>query len=127
MDIVISPDVDWRLYTPYLPSGADVVGTAVKNGRHGVLVRYRDTGRYVRLAGGVITSVDHRHVNAALKLSGRPKTMDGGRYVNVYLDADTIETARRVGGGNLSRGVRDAVAAAKNGLTDRDSCGKNDG
>ncbi len=41
---------------------------------------------------------------------GRPTTVDAKR-VNVMLDADTIEVARKMGDGNLSAGIRLAVKA----------------
>lgn len=43
---------------------------------------------------------------------GRPFTMAGGRRINLYLDAGSIATAARLGGGNISAGVRAALASA---------------
>lgn len=40
---------------------------------------------------------------------GRPSEMADGRRVNVYLDAETIEIATKIGGGNLSDGIRRAI------------------
>lgn len=40
---------------------------------------------------------------------GRPAEMDGGRRVNVYLDAASIEAASALGGGNVSEGIRVAL------------------
>jgi hypothetical protein len=42
--------------------------------------------------------------------AGRPTTVDAKR-VNVMLDAETIEVARKMGDGNLSAGIRLAVKA----------------
>lgn len=41
---------------------------------------------------------------------GRPVTIDA-RRVNVTLDKRTIEEARKLGDGNISEGIRLAVAA----------------
>lgn len=41
----------------------------------------------------------------------RPVTIDA-RRVNVTLDKATIERAREIGGGNVSEGIRRAVAQA---------------
>lgn len=44
---------------------------------------------------------------------GRPAAMKGGRRVNVYLDAETLARARALGNGNLSEGIRRALAGAR--------------
>lgn len=41
---------------------------------------------------------------------GRPSEMDGGKAVNVYLDAESIAIATRLGSGNVSAGIRKALA-----------------
>lgn len=43
---------------------------------------------------------------------GRPVTMSDGQDVTVYLDGRQIEKARRIGGGNVSAGVRLAIEQA---------------
>ena len=35
--------------------------------------------------------------------------MDGGRRVQVYLDAESIDRAEQIGGGNVSAGIREAL------------------
>lgn len=42
---------------------------------------------------------------------GAPRQMEGGKRRNVYLDDVTVEEAKRLGGGDLSKGLRLAVAA----------------
>lgn len=44
---------------------------------------------------------------------GRPAELDGGRKVNTYLDAESIAIASRLGNGNVSEGIRKALAQAK--------------
>jgi len=41
---------------------------------------------------------------------GRPSEMEGGKRVNVYLDAASLERAAILGGGNVSEGIRRALA-----------------
>jgi len=42
---------------------------------------------------------------------GRPRLMEGGKRINIYLDSASLETAARLGGGNVSEGIRVALAA----------------
>jgi hypothetical protein len=44
---------------------------------------------------------------------GRPRLMEGGRRLNIYLDSASLETAARLGGGNVSEGIRLALAALR--------------
>ena len=46
---------------------------------------------------------------AEAALLGRPALMDGGRRVNVYLDAASLERAAKLGHGNVSEGIRRAL------------------
>lgn len=43
---------------------------------------------------------------------GRPTEMPDGRRVNVYLDAASLNTAARLGNGNVSEGIRKALKQA---------------
>lgn len=43
---------------------------------------------------------------------GRPPDLEDGRRVNLYLDGDTLEKAAAIGGGNISLGIRRAIAAS---------------
>ena len=40
---------------------------------------------------------------------GRPPSLSGGKRVNVYLDAASLKTADKLGGGNVSEGIRMAL------------------
>ena len=44
---------------------------------------------------------------------GRPAEMQGGKRVQVYLDAKSLEIADRIGGGNVSEGIRQALKQAE--------------
>jgi hypothetical protein len=47
------------------------------------------------------------------KTRGRPSYLLEGRKVTVYLDRDSISTAELLGDGNVSDGIRRALAATK--------------
>jgi len=38
--------------------------------------------------------------------------MEGGRKVNVYLDAESVDKAKALGGGNISEGIRLALKSS---------------
>jgi hypothetical protein len=42
-------------------------------------------------------------------LPGRPPKMQGGRRINLWLDAATIKRAQEIGDGSISEGLRKAV------------------
>lgn len=44
---------------------------------------------------------------------GRPFEMKGGKRVNVYLDAESLRTAAKLGDGNISLGIRVALSLKK--------------
>ena len=45
--------------------------------------------------------------------AGRPAQLLGSRRVNIYLDAESVQTAQLIGGNNVSEGVRLALKMAK--------------
>lgn len=115
--LTVDPDGDWRLYTNTLPPGCTPLGTVTRGGGDtGALVRVDRTGLYVQVNAGVVRNLDGRKVAAALGTSGRPTALPGGKRVNVYLDADSLARAAELGGGNVSAGIRIALALkAKDG------------
>lgn len=48
--------------------------------------------------------------NETKKPVGAPRQLEGGKRHNVYLDWKTVREAMRLGNGNLSEGLRVAVA-----------------
>lgn len=42
---------------------------------------------------------------------GRPAELEGGKRVNVYLDAESLSIASKIGDGNVSDGIRKALRA----------------
>jgi len=45
-------------------------------------------------------------------MAGRPKEMEEGKRVNVYLDAESITMASNLGKSNVSEGIRKALRVA---------------
>ena len=112
--LTVDPVGRWQLYTNTIPEGATPLGTVTREtGETGALVRIERTGIYLQVNAGVTRSLDGRKVAAALGLTGRPSEMTGGKRVNVYLDAASIDAASRIGEGNVSAGIRRAVDAWK--------------
>ena len=107
--ITVDTNGNWRLYAPVLPDGATPLGTVTVGAETGALVRIERTGAYVIANAGAIRNLDGRKVSAALGTSGRPSEMDGGKRVNVYLDAESIAVAAKIGNGNVSDGIRKAL------------------
>lgn len=108
---VIQPGAP-RLYQNADLPGWEVVGEVHRGSERGALVRRRNTGEYSMARAGALSSLDQRKVKAALGIHpGRPNEMEGGGRRNVYLDAESMETARRAGNGNISEGVRVALRA----------------
>lgn len=55
-----------------------------------------------------------KHVRLVAGQPGRPPLGDEtGFRVNVYLDNETVERAREIGGGNLSAGIKEAIRRFK--------------
>lgn len=108
--ITVALDGNWRLYTNTIPAGATPLGTVARDGCDtGALVRIR-TGAYAQVNAGVVRSLDGRKVAAVLGTAGRPAKMSGGKRVNVYLDAASLAIAEQIGNGNVSEGIRKALA-----------------
>jgi len=49
--------------------------------------------------------------------SGRATEMENGRRVNVYLDSESLAIAEKLGNGNVSDGIRKALARQQSGAT----------
>lgn len=115
--LTVDANGNWRLYTNTIPANSTPLGTVTRDeGDTGALVRINATGAYVQINAGTIRSLDGRKVAASLGTTGRPAEMDGGKRTNIYLDADGRATAERIGNGNISDGIRIALAMAKDKL-----------
>lgn len=69
----------------------------------------QQAARIAREAGDVYGEA--REAEREKRGRGRPRTV-GGKNVNIYLDADSIERAKRLGDGSVSQGIRRALQAA---------------
>ncbi len=113
--LVVNPDGNWRLYTTTIPAGCTVLGTVTRDETEtGALVK-TEAGVYSMLNARVFKPLDQRKVLAALgeppRPVGRPATIDEGRRVNVFLDPASLAAAAKIGKGNVSEGIRVALAA----------------
>jgi hypothetical protein len=52
-----------------------------------------------------------KHTSKPKTNPGRPPSLSGGKRVNVYLDAASIKAADKLGGGNVSEGIRKSLLA----------------
>lgn len=112
--LTVDANGNWRLYTNTIPANSTALGTVTRDiGDTGALVRMDKTGVYVQVNAGTIRSLDGRKVAAALGTAGRPAEMTGGKRRNIYLDAASREIAERIGNGNISEGIRLALASYK--------------
>lgn len=115
--ITVDRDGNWRLYTNSIPGGCTVIGTVTRGEiETGALVK-TEAGIYSMLNARVYKSLDQRKVAVALgespALIGRPVELTGGKRVQVYLDAESLDRAANLGNGNVSEGIRKALAATK--------------
>ena len=112
--LTVDVNGNWRLYTNTLPAGATAMGTVTRDiGDTGALVRIEATGLYAQVNAGALRSLDGRKVAAALGTTGRPAEMTGGKRRNVYLDDASGAAAEKIGNGNISEGIRLALASYK--------------
>lgn len=116
----------WRIYwgSGPLPAGAQALGTIRRDiGDTGALLRM-PAGNYAQGNAGALRTLDGRKVAAAIEAAeprrggarqgGGVKPADGAQGVlrkNVTLDQASIDALRKLGGGDLSLGIR--LAAAK--------------
>ncbi len=111
--LVVDTNANWKLYTNTLPANAVPLGTVTREGGEtGALARIETTGAYVQVNAGAVRTLDGRKVAAALGTTGRPAEMEGGKRVNVYLDAASLAAAAALGDGNVSEGIRKALKAS---------------
>jgi hypothetical protein len=109
-NLVVDVNGKWRLYQPSKLPGWEMLGIITQGlDNTGALARNLKTGLYAQVNAGVIRSLDGRKVAAALGIAGRPPVMDGGKRVNVYLDAESLFVAAKLGSGNVSEGIRIAL------------------
>ena len=101
--ITVDTAGNWKLYTNTLPANSTA------------------TGAYVQVNAGAIRNLDGRKVVAALGMAGRPSEMEGGKRVNVYLDAESLAIAAKLGNGNVSDGIRKALKRRRHLVANEES------
>ena len=104
---------NWQQYLETAPQGVEILGTVATELGAGALARLKK--RYYRVNCDSKELLDGRAVAGALGKygnGGRPKVIDGGKAVKVRLDAASIASARKLGNGNLSEGIRLALMGA---------------
>lgn len=93
-----------------------MLGTISRGAGTGALAVVEATQQLVQLNAGSMRTLDQRKAQAALEEArgrgGRPAELAGGRRVNVYLDEASIQRAAELGNGNVSEGIRRALAPA---------------
>ena len=94
-------------YEMFDESGAVLAIINARSARAAILRLVTETG---------IAADRIKHVRLVAGQPGRPPLGDEtGFRVNVYLDDETVEAAKKLGDGNLSAGIRKAVRSASNG------------
>lgn len=111
--MIVDTAGDWSQYTSLPDTNPDkyeAIGVVTDGQDTGALIRGRSRNRpYLLAIGDMTRPVDGRTVAAALGKAGRPKKGDGGKECRVVLYPRHIATAEKLGGGNLSEGVRKAL------------------
>ena len=99
-----NPSDDLLNHIDEVPSGFVSLGTHIRSDNvHGALLKSSDGSLWFTTRQGS-TRVDGRNIKKSTKPSR-------GSAFTVYLNSDTVETARAIGNGNLSAGIRKAVGA----------------
>ena len=90
----------------------EVFGTVTQGDYTGALLRHKRTGVFVMANAGAIRNLDQSKVKAAIGIApGRPETVKG-KACNVYLNAENLVIASKLGDGNVSAGIRKALELA---------------
>ena len=98
-----NPSDDLLTHIDAVPSGFVSMGTFIRSDNvHGAILKGSDGSLWFTTRQGS-TRIDGRNIKKSTKSSR-------GSAFTVYLNSDTVETARAIGDGNLSAGIRKAVA-----------------
>lgn len=97
-----------------IPDGATPIANATltEGNVRGLVLRF-SSGSYLFVSSSRIDQIDGRLMASLLGKSGRPKLEDKAKRQAIYLDDQSIAVAKRLGAGNVSKGIRFALAAAE--------------
>lgn len=103
----------WEKFTTELPRHSQAIGTVTwEDGASAALIRFNATGGYAAIKEKNILPLSRIAVEKQFMPVGRPKYLNNGRKIQVYLDEESLASATRIGGGNISAGVRAAIKCA---------------
>ncbi len=117
--ITINLTGDWRLYTSDLPASGRPIGTITYKDDVGALVLVENSQNYIQVNNGVARSLPQQKVRAILseirvgqggpgRGQGRKIDEEIGRMVrvNISIDEGTQAILKKLGDGQLSKGIR---------------------
>jgi hypothetical protein len=100
-----NPSDDLLNHIDEVPSGFVSLGTYIRSDNvHGAILKGSDGSLWFTARNNKSIRVDGRNIKKSTKSSR-------GSAFTVYLNSDTVEAARAIGDGNVSAGIRKAVAA----------------
>lgn len=118
---------EWRLYTNTIPAGSSPIGTVTRGDDDcdtGALVLIEATDTYVQVNSGEIRSLDQRQIIEALRASESEIQLSEIilKRVNIMLDAESLQIATQLGGGNISAGIRIALRGKQSWNIENGAC-----
>lgn len=107
---------DWGKFSIVLPLNSQAIGTVTwEDGASAALIRFNTTGGYAAIKEKNIFFLSRVAVEKQFMPVGRPKYLNNGRKIQVYLDEESLSFATKLGKGNISAGVRTALKSASVG------------
>ncbi len=111
--LAVDPDGNWRLCTATCRKASKSLALSpTRMAKKARWCGFLRRGFTHRSSLGRHEASTAKKVRAALGIQGRPTLLEGGKRINVYLDAESLDTAQKIGGGNASEGIRIALARA---------------
>lgn len=106
----------WEKFAINLPINSQAIGTVTwEDGAPAALIRFNKTGGYAAIKEKNILPLSRIAVEKQFMPVGRPKYLNNGRKIQVYLDEESLTFATKLGMGNISAGVRAALKSANVG------------
>lgn len=106
----------WEKFAINIPINSQAIGTVTwEDGASAALIRFNKTGGYAAIKEKNILPLSRIAVEKQFMPVGRPKYLNNGRKIQVYLDEESLTFATKLGMGNISAGVRAALKSANVG------------